>query len=301
MKTATTTIVAILLVASTASYAYAEVPDWVKNNAGWWAEGIISETEFLSGIEFLINDGIIIVSPTAVSAETSDGVPDWVKNNAGWWADGVTTDGEFVNAIQHLMSMGLITVASSQSVEDPKVLQTQGSDSKLASLEAELEKCSEINKAYDRLNCEKAAKNKIAIYQYKLNSQTFQAGPITYYWSGMGTEGNSLEISSSGQAMLHLRFMAENTGSDKNESLFCTGPAICNYDVSNGSDRYKYSQMDFTSATLILKSGEPRFFNFFFGPNIGGGGTTFEYDPSKDYYFEVSEPFGSISIPLNLG
>jgi phage gpG-like protein len=51
LKTVITAIAAILLVASTASFAYAEVPAWVKNNAGWWAEGTISETEFLSGIE----------------------------------------------------------------------------------------------------------------------------------------------------------------------------------------------------------------------------------------------------------
>ena len=301
MKTAITTIAAILLIATTVSYAHAEVPSWVKNNAGWWADGTISETEFLSGIEFLINDGIISVPPTTVSGESSEGVPAWVKNNAGWWADGVITDGEFVNGIQHLMSMGLITVASSQSIEEPKVSQMQGSDSELSAFQDELDKCSEINKAYDRLNCEKAAKHEIAVYQYKLNSQTFQAGPITYYWTGLETEGNNFEISSSGQAMLHLKFMAENTGSDKNESLYCTGPAVCNYGVSNGSNEYKYSQMDLTSATLVLKPGEPRFFNFFFGPNIGGGGTTFEYDPSKDYYFEGNEPFGSVSIPLNLG
>ena len=63
MKTAITAIAAILLVASTTSYAYAEVPTWVKNNAGWWADGTIAETEFLSGIEFLIKDGIIAVPP----------------------------------------------------------------------------------------------------------------------------------------------------------------------------------------------------------------------------------------------
>ena len=38
---------------STASFAYAEVPSWVKSNAGWWADGTISESDFLSGIEFL--------------------------------------------------------------------------------------------------------------------------------------------------------------------------------------------------------------------------------------------------------
>ena len=301
MKTAITAIAAILLIATTVSSAYAEVPAWVKNNAGWWADGSISESDFLKGIEFLINDGIIQVPPTSVSAESSEGVPAWVKNNAGWWAEGITTDGEFVNAIQHLMSMGLISVASNNAAESAKVTPVESYSSELAGYESELEACSEIKKAYDTLKCEKAAEHKIAVYEYKQNSQTYQAGPITYYWSGLGTEGNSFEISSSGQALLYLRFMAENTGSDSNEALYCTGPAVCNYDVSNGSNDYKYSQMDFTSAQLVVKPGETRFFNFFFGPNIGGGGTTFEYDPNKDYYFRVSEPFGSLSIPLNLG
>jgi hypothetical protein len=80
----------------------------------------------------------------------------------------------------------------------------------------------------------------------------------------------------------------------------CTGPSICNYDVWNGQKAYKYSGMDFTNGQIVLKPGESAIFNMLFGPNIGYGGTKFEYDPSKDYYFRISEPYGSASIPLNL-
>ena len=38
------------------------IPVWIKNNAKWWAEGIISEDDFVSGIEYLVNQGIISVS-----------------------------------------------------------------------------------------------------------------------------------------------------------------------------------------------------------------------------------------------
>ena len=117
MKTAITVIAAILLIASTASFAYAEVPSWVKSNAGWWADGSISDLEFLTGIEFLIKDGIIAVPPTNVSSETSDSVPSWLKSNAGWWANGIVSDGEFVNGIQHLMMTGLISVVSNNEAE----------------------------------------------------------------------------------------------------------------------------------------------------------------------------------------
>ena len=38
------------------------VPDWIKNTAGWWASDMITETEFISAIEFLVQGGIIQVT-----------------------------------------------------------------------------------------------------------------------------------------------------------------------------------------------------------------------------------------------
>ncbi len=40
-------------------YKKTKVPTWVKNNAGWWAEGLIDDNAFAQGIEFLIKEGII--------------------------------------------------------------------------------------------------------------------------------------------------------------------------------------------------------------------------------------------------
>lgn len=185
-----------------------------------------------------------------------------------------------------LLVESITTFASAEGVTD--------------SLQAELEKCAEIKKAYERLNCERDVKDKITAKYYKENSQPVEIGPVTYYWPGFDTEGNTFGISSSGQAMLNLRILVENTGSSQNESLFCTGPAVCNYDVSDGDKEYKYSGMDFTNGQVVLKPGQSKIFNMFFGPNIGGGGTTFEYDSGKDYHFRINEPFGSGSIPLNL-
>ena len=39
-----------------------EIPDWVKNNAGWWSADLISDRDFMKGIEFLGEQGIIKVS-----------------------------------------------------------------------------------------------------------------------------------------------------------------------------------------------------------------------------------------------
>ena len=38
------------------------VPEWVKNNAIWWSQDKISDNEFVSGLQFLIKEGIIIVN-----------------------------------------------------------------------------------------------------------------------------------------------------------------------------------------------------------------------------------------------
>ena len=97
--------------------AYAEnVPDWVKNTAGWWATDAISETEFVNSIEFLIKDGIIDVSASN-NSKSGEGVPDWVKNNAGWWADDEIPDSAFINGIEYLIKTGIISVKSNYAPE----------------------------------------------------------------------------------------------------------------------------------------------------------------------------------------
>ena len=86
------------------------IPAWIKNNAGWWADGSIDDGSFLSGISYLIQNSILVVPPTDAGAASSGTVPEWVKNTAGWWADGTIDDGTFVNAIQYLIKEGLIQV-----------------------------------------------------------------------------------------------------------------------------------------------------------------------------------------------
>lgn len=36
-----------------------KIPSWIKNNAGWWADGTIDDNSFVQGIEYLISNGII--------------------------------------------------------------------------------------------------------------------------------------------------------------------------------------------------------------------------------------------------
>ena len=276
-----------------------EIPAWIKSNAGWWADGTISDGEFLSGIEFLIKDGIITVSPTDTSSQTSDAVPAWVKSNAGWWADGTISDGEFVNGIQHLIESGLVSVSTNADTEQMTSAKPKSMDSELAELQAELDKCSEIVTAYKRIDCEKPIKKAMTLHTYKMDAEKFDVGPVTYYWQGIGSEGNEFYITPTGQAILSVRMLAENTSSEIT-AINCTSPQICAYDAWNGEKAFKYSGMDFTSGQIVMNPGDSKEFNMLFGPNIGYGGTEFEYDSAKEYFFRINEDFGSISIPLNL-
>jgi len=87
-----------------------EIPEWIKNNAGWWADGLIGDSDFVSGIQYLINKGIMTIPPTQSTGTTSQEIPEWIKNNAGWWADGLIGDSDFVSGIQYLISNGIMTV-----------------------------------------------------------------------------------------------------------------------------------------------------------------------------------------------
>ena len=39
-----------------------QIPDWIRNNAKWWSEGAITDADFVKGIQFLAQQGIIIVT-----------------------------------------------------------------------------------------------------------------------------------------------------------------------------------------------------------------------------------------------
>jgi tetratricopeptide (TPR) repeat protein len=89
------------------------IPDWIKNNAQWWAEGGIGDKDFVTGIQFLIKEGIMQIPETAQSSTKNDSqeIPVWIKNNADWWAQGLISDDDFVKGIQFLVKEGIIKVS----------------------------------------------------------------------------------------------------------------------------------------------------------------------------------------------
>jgi hypothetical protein len=49
------------LAVNRASSESTSIPVWIKNNAGWWADGQIPDSAFVQGIQFLIKEGIIVI------------------------------------------------------------------------------------------------------------------------------------------------------------------------------------------------------------------------------------------------
>lgn len=97
--------------ASQTKPAQSAIPNWIRNNAKWWADGTIGDTDFVQGIQFLIKEGILKIPPTTTDkAVASNQIPAWVKNNAKWWSEGTITDDDFVKGIQFLVSQGIIRV-----------------------------------------------------------------------------------------------------------------------------------------------------------------------------------------------
>ena len=109
-----------ILVPNSSAQEETQIPNWVKNNAGWWAANEISEKEFLIGIEYLINNNIIFIpfipcslaAATAASDPTLEAklVPDWVKNTAGWWATDQIEDADFINGIKYLIDRTILGI-----------------------------------------------------------------------------------------------------------------------------------------------------------------------------------------------
>jgi len=109
------------------------VPDWIKNNAAWWAEGQIDDQTFVDGIEYMVKNELIR-SPTLSIVEDNTTeetqnieiiVPDWIKNNAAWWAEGQIDDQTFVDGIEYMVKNEIIRSPNIVIIEKSELIQEE--------------------------------------------------------------------------------------------------------------------------------------------------------------------------------
>jgi len=101
------------------------IPDWIKTTSGWWAEGMVTDKEFVDGLEFMIKNEFI-KSPTIQVVDSSDTsqtqkgeivVPEWIKNNAGWWTEGLIGDSDFILGIEFMIKNEFISSPNISIIE----------------------------------------------------------------------------------------------------------------------------------------------------------------------------------------
>ena len=87
------------------------IPEWVRNTARWWAQGAILDSDFVTGIQYMINQKIInIPRDESIKSGFDVTIPPWIKINAGWWSDKKISDKDFAGGIQYLISRGIIKI-----------------------------------------------------------------------------------------------------------------------------------------------------------------------------------------------
>jgi len=86
------------------------IPDWIKEVASFWCDDKIDDSSFIEGIQYLIDNDIILVPSTSSGIGGSQTIPSWIKNNACWWSQNLISDEDFAGGLQYLIGQGIIRV-----------------------------------------------------------------------------------------------------------------------------------------------------------------------------------------------
>jgi len=86
------------------------IPDWIKDYARNWATGEISDNEFMIGLDFMIQNKIIVISGIDSTSFSAEDVPSWFRNTSHWWSAGLISQQEFINSIKYLIQEDIILI-----------------------------------------------------------------------------------------------------------------------------------------------------------------------------------------------
>jgi len=86
------------------------IPDWIKEVAAFWCDDKIDDSSFIEGIQYLIDNDIILVPSTSSGYGSYQSIPSWIKNNACWWSQNLISDEDFAGGLQYLIGQGIIRI-----------------------------------------------------------------------------------------------------------------------------------------------------------------------------------------------
>lgn len=261
-----TIILCVALVSSVISQINAEqfvIPNWIKNNAKWWYQDQIQDSEFIKGIQYLIQNKIMIVPSVTQNVNKDNKIPSWVKNDAGWWANGTISDNEFISGIQYLVSSGIIVVNSTQSTNS----------------------CDKFTTAAEKETCLEQLDYDKKIQNYIKTATPSIIGPVTFYYVN-----SESQKSDDGKTILTIHFVVQNNANNE-VTMTCQRPDSCNYSLSDGQNEISYSTNTLVYGSLTLIPNTPKLVDWTFYGSI---------DSAKNYAFLVKENWGSGSIPIKI-
>src|SRR3989337_1328137 len=120
-------------------------PLWLKTNALWWGEDKISDQDFISALQYLIENKLLVIpepeiseplcGPGLVLDESTDEcvihdeldtngifvdtidehqkiVVSWIKVTTLWWGQDKISDQDFIDALQYLVENNVLTLES---------------------------------------------------------------------------------------------------------------------------------------------------------------------------------------------
>ncbi|MBI3640367.1 MAG: hypothetical protein HY223_08645 [Thaumarchaeota archaeon] len=244
------------------------IPQWIKNNAKWWSEGQIGDSDFIRGIQYLMQNGIMKTPTLTTNTNQSNQIPTWVKNNAGWWADGTISDSDFVSGIQYLVSEGIIHIKNSTSITD-------------------ISNCDQLQTAADKETCIEQIQQENKLNNDIATATPYLIGPVTFYYIN-----SHIEPTEDGKSILTIHFVVKNTGNSE-ITMSCQRQNSCNYALSDGQKEIPYSTNTLVYGSLTLLPNVPKYLDWTFYEGL-------DYQPTKNYSFLVKEPWGSGSIPLKI-
>ena len=256
----------------TISQNYADlyvIPHWIKNNANWWYQNKIDDSAFIKGIQYLVENKIMIIPSSGENTSKENKIPLWVKNNAGWWANGTISDNDFVSGIQYLINSRIISINYVTNL-------TQNSPES---------QCNKFITAAEKETCLQQVEYETKITNSMRMSTSYVMGPVIFYY--VNSESQKAD---DGKTLLTLHFVVENKDSQE-ITMTCPNPNSCNYALSDGENEISYSTNTLVYGSLTLTPKIPRFLDWTFYTPI---------DTSKNYSFLVKESWGNGSIPIKI-
>ncbi len=87
------------------------LPSWIKTSAQAWSTGVTDDSTFIRGIEWSIDNGVIVIPHIQTAGGEAGSIPNWVKDSAQAWSTGVIDDKTFVSGITWMIENGVIAVS----------------------------------------------------------------------------------------------------------------------------------------------------------------------------------------------